>query len=86
MGRWTADFEEFAVLEALGEFSGDALADLVVEDERIYLGVDVYNAVLYFFDFGVHLVVDGVLEFLVHAEDVVLLFLQDLVQGHPLCL
>lgn len=79
-----ADFEEFAVFEALGEFSGDALADLVVEDEWIDLGVDVYNAVFYFFDFGVHLVVDGVFEFLVHAEDVVLLFLQDLVQGHPL--
>ena len=84
MRGWAADFEEFAVLEALGELTRDALADLVVEYERIDLGVDVYNAVFYFFDFGVHLVVDGVLEFLVHAEDVVLLFLQDLVQGHPL--
>lgn len=84
MGGWAADFEEFAVLEALGEFTGDALADLVVEHERVDFRVDVYYAVFYFLDFGVHLVVDGVLEFLVHAEDVLLLFLQDLMKGHPL--
>lgn len=83
MGGGAADFEQPTVLEALGELSGDSFADLVVEDERVDLGVEVYNAGLDLLDFGVHLVIDCVLEFLVHTEYVVLLLLQDLVHGQP---